>query len=65
MDASVKEQERKTTPHRVFSKDDPSVFVDVDMVDKLTATGNTGVRWQKTKYEFNNEDQQPDTGGGG
>jgi hypothetical protein len=52
MDANVKEKKRETSEKRVENPDDPSQFVNVERVDKLTTNGVNG---QKTNVEFKNK----------
>ncbi len=57
MDASHKEVSRETHVNRITNPSDPSQFVDVEVIDKLTVAGNTGKQYEKTQYQFKNPGQ--------
>lgn len=60
MDASHKEVSRETHVNRVTNPNDPSQFVDVEVIDKLTVRGNTGKQYEQTQYQFKNNPPNPD-----
>src|SRR5262245_54288101 len=53
-DETSREQSRKTHEKRVENPDDPSQFVNVEVIDKLTVKAGTGKKYQKTNFEFDN-----------
>jgi len=61
MDAKGSELSRKTHVNRIKNKDDPTQYIDVEVIDKLTTQGNTGQKYIKTNYEFKNKSDSPDS----
>jgi hypothetical protein len=55
VDTKTKEIDRTTHTKRIENKDDPSQFVDVEVVDKLSVESGKQKKYQKTEYEFKND----------
>jgi hypothetical protein len=54
-DSNNTELSRETSVKRVTNPDDPSQFVDVEVVNKLTVEKGKQDTYQKSSYEFNNK----------
>jgi len=55
-DEKIKEKDRTTHEKRIENPDDSSQYVNVELIDKLTTTKGTGKKWQKSEYEFKNDE---------
>jgi hypothetical protein len=54
-DAEIKEQSREVTKKRIENPDDPSQYVDVELIKKLTTEQGKGKDYKKSTYQFNND----------
>lgn len=54
VDQKTKEIDRSTETKRIENESDPSQFVNVELIKKLTTESGKGKKYQKTDYEFKN-----------
>lgn len=53
-DEKTKEKSREVKKKRIENDEDPTQFVDVELIQKLTTERGGGSKWQKTISEFKN-----------